>query len=121
MTYLPLPARIALRFCVCALVFMFMLSCKDSQPRADVRPDAPGSPAAIAAAHDCWNDSNPHPIPGHVVLQVTRGKGVSGFTFYSGRKATGLALENIGESFRAGFGFDGKEKQVSVTALYFCR
>ncbi len=58
----------------------------------DSRPLAPGSPAALIAAHDCWTGDAPADmvgvLPGHVVVSLPNGDPV-----YRGGKWVGKALE----------------------------
>lgn len=83
-------------------------------------PLAQGSPAAIAANHDCWTSGEHGVIPGHVIVQITRGHG-GGNVFYAGRRITGLMLDHLGKTATGNVTIDGKEYRVSLSTLYFCR
>lgn len=72
------------------------------------RPAAPGSPAALIAAHHCWSGQAPADmtgkIPGHAVVAV------GATPRYVGARLTGQALEQT---------FDGVDHGLVVYA--FCR
>ncbi len=60
----------------------------------DSRPLAPGSPAALIAAHDCWTGDAPADMvgemPGHVVVSLPNGVPV-----YGGERMVGKALDQV--------------------------
>lgn len=72
-----------------------------------VRPNAPASPAAVLAEHDCWNGKAPADvgIPPAVVVQYA-----DGTTTYS-RELVGAALDYL---------FGGSES-VDFDVIAFCR
>lgn len=80
------------------------------------RPDAPGSPAALVHANDCWSDVMPADmqgkIPGHVVVSDPAHAtfdNPSGVT-YGGTRLVGKALEQA---------FENKKHNLTIHA--FCR
>ncbi len=60
----------------------------------DSRPLAPGSPAALIAAHDCWTNDAPADmvgvLPGHVVVTLPNGVPV-----YGSERMVGRALDQV--------------------------